>query len=92
MHILIGIVLGVALLYFWLVGHWFARVLTFLIVVSLFFIFSIGFFGTAGLLGFVRIPVSIGVAWLISSGPTWYWRDRMRTIAAAETRSLHPAG
>jgi hypothetical protein len=30
MHILIGGVLALALLYFWLLGHWFARVVTFL--------------------------------------------------------------
>jgi hypothetical protein len=26
MHILIGLVLALVLLYYWLVGHWFARV------------------------------------------------------------------
>jgi hypothetical protein len=35
MHSLIGLLLGVALLYFWLIGHWFARVLVFLMVAVL---------------------------------------------------------
>jgi hypothetical protein len=35
MHILIGLAAAVALLYFWLVGHWFARVLVFLMLVVL---------------------------------------------------------
>jgi hypothetical protein len=30
MHFLVGLILAVVLLYFWLVGHWFARVLVFL--------------------------------------------------------------
>jgi hypothetical protein len=32
MHILIGLAVAVALLYFWLIGHWFARVLVFLLL------------------------------------------------------------
>ena len=36
MHVLIGLCLGVALLYFWLLGHWFARILAFLIFAALF--------------------------------------------------------
>ena len=31
MHILIGLGIAVVLLYFWLIGHWFARVLVFLL-------------------------------------------------------------
>ena len=29
MHIIIGVGAAIALLYFWLIGHWFARVLVF---------------------------------------------------------------
>lgn len=36
MHILIGLVLACGLLYFWLAGNWFARVLTFLPLAVLF--------------------------------------------------------
>ena len=32
MPILIGLALAAALLYFWLIGHWFARVLMFLLL------------------------------------------------------------
>jgi hypothetical protein len=31
-HIILGLALGAALLYFWLVGHWFARVLVWLLL------------------------------------------------------------
>jgi hypothetical protein len=30
MHIIVGLILALTLLYFWLLGHWFARVVTFL--------------------------------------------------------------
>src|ERR1700733_1267971 len=35
MHIIFGICLGLALLYFWLIGHWFARVVVFLMLVAI---------------------------------------------------------
>jgi hypothetical protein len=31
-HIIVGLLLAIALLYFWLIGHWFARVLVFLVL------------------------------------------------------------
>jgi hypothetical protein len=40
MHIIIGLAAAVALLYFWLSGHWFARVLAFLLFATV-----IGFIG-----------------------------------------------
>ena len=30
MHIIVGLLLAIALLYFWLIGHWFGPVLVFL--------------------------------------------------------------
>lgn len=82
MHILLGLAMGVALLYFWLIGHWFARILTFLaFVVVLFFVFTETSRGTA------EPPPEIAVwmfamiiAWLIASLPTYYWRHRMRRL------------
>ena len=34
-HIMVGVLLAIALLYFWLIGHWFARVLEFLMFAPL---------------------------------------------------------
>ena len=42
MHIIIGVGAALALLYFWLIGHWFARVVMFLVLVVL-----LGFSGAA---------------------------------------------
>jgi hypothetical protein len=36
MRILVGLVLALVLLYFWLLGHWFARVVMFLALAALF--------------------------------------------------------
>lgn len=42
MHILIGICLAVALLFYWLVGHWVARVLVFLALAAIGVLFGVG--------------------------------------------------
>ena len=72
---------GIALLYFWLLGHWFARVLVFL-GLTLCAAF-------AGLFANVRGDVSAGVAvfiigavvaWLLASGPIIYWRNRLGIV------------
>ena len=35
MHLIVGLVFGLVLLYFWLLGHWFARVVMFLVLAGL---------------------------------------------------------
>jgi hypothetical protein len=55
MHILIGLALAVALLYFWLVGHWFARALVFLLF-ALAFGFALGGAMSGGNFGGPAIP------------------------------------
>jgi hypothetical protein len=87
MHIPIGLIVGAALLYGWLVGFWFARVLTFLV-----FTFIIG------ALVLVRDDLSppaplilciLGgvAAWFVSGLPTYYWRRRARMFRAVATGS-----
>jgi hypothetical protein len=77
MHILIGLVVVAALLYFWLVAHWFARVLMFLLLgVG-------GFFGGGAITGTLPSSVILGVlgivaAWYVAGIPTYYWQRRNR--------------
>lgn len=79
MEMLIGLAMSAALLYFWLLGHWFARVLVFL--------------GLAGVSGFAGLIVGstnsnagagvtigllgLGAAWVVAALPTFYWRRRI---------------
>ena len=78
-HALLGLALVLVLLYFWLLGHWFARILTFLM------------FGAAGtLLALVlkhgdnpgpeiaAIVIGFVGGWFIASLPTYYWRYELR--------------
>ncbi len=89
MHILAGLVLAIVLLYGWLVGHWFARVLAFLI-------FSAGL-GTLGAVlvangipdvtgaQIVAAAICGGIAgWFVAALPTYYWRKRQRELLEAE--------
>jgi hypothetical protein len=81
MVILVGVALGVALLYFWLVGHWFARVLMALVLTI-----PLGWIGASILGSAVQLPTDttapavvgliLGViaAWPIASIPVWIRR------------------
>ncbi|HKP26531.1 MAG TPA: hypothetical protein VJV39_21865 [Dongiaceae bacterium] len=74
MEMLIGLAMGAALLYFWLIGHWFARVLVFLGLAGV-----AGFVGLIaghepGPLGIIVGLSGIGLAWLVAEIPTFYWR------------------
>jgi hypothetical protein len=88
MHILIGLVLGCALLYFWLVGHWFARVLVFLPMIFLFGFIVVGIASdghAASSIGFAVSITGVVLAWPISSIPIWYHaRDRTSAAVSAE--------
>jgi hypothetical protein len=68
MELMIGAGLALALLYFWLLGHWFARVVTFLA-------FGAGFVAELAciVLGFVA-------GWFVASLPTYYWRHQFRQM------------
>lgn len=83
MHILIALILAPALLYFWLIGHWFARVLAFLVFAAAFgvggaLLTSAGAtYPNAGLPGLVIGGI---VAWFVAGIPTYYWRHRMNLL------------
>lgn len=69
---LIGAALGLAMLYFWLIGQWFARV-----VMSLFFAVSaILMAGGDAQYGWITLLVIGGGGWLIASAPTWFYRRK----------------
>jgi uncharacterized membrane protein HdeD (DUF308 family) len=79
MHIIIGIAAAVALLYYWLLGHWFARILTTIVFVPLFFF--IGMVSIMVLTDQKDMPASFAfgiigavLAWPAASAPVWYWR------------------
>jgi hypothetical protein len=84
MHILIGLAMGVALLYFWLIGHWFARVLVFLMLACA------GFVGGAALTNISPNAPPAGIiicgligaalAWPIAGLPVYYWRHHIRAM------------
>jgi hypothetical protein len=80
MHVLIGLGAAVALLYFWLLGHWFARVLVFL-----FLVLCAGYVGLivnkdgdgAAIAGTVVFIIGAILSWPIASIPIVYWRHRL---------------
>lgn len=87
MHILIGICLALGLLYAWLIGWWFARVLVFL---------ELGVLGTIGGYGIgsqsdVVAGVLLGIGfvalgWVLASLPVYYWRQRLGLTVSEPTR------
>ena len=85
-YILIGLVLVLTLLYFWLQGHWFARIVMFLPLACAGFAaglatVGLGIYGGAGmpltpeLLGGA---IGAAVAWPIASLPIYYYRREYR--------------
>jgi hypothetical protein len=86
MHIIIGLAAGVALLYFWLIGHWFARVLVVLLFVPL---VAIGGFAAcsqipsateAGRMAVATIGGGMGavLGWYLAGVPVYYWRWQIK--------------
>jgi len=83
MAILIGGVLALVLLYFWLLGHWFARVVMLIIFAAL-MAYSGAVLMVAGsgqpnpggaVFGAVLGAV---LAWPVSGLPIYYWRSKVR--------------
>jgi len=81
MHILIGLAMALALLYFWLLAHWYARILMFLVMAA-----ALGA-GGAGLGslkqdgGFATVViglVGIGLAWPLAGIPVYRQRHQIR--------------
>jgi hypothetical protein len=79
MQILTGLIFVLALLYFWPIGHWFARVVTFLVPAML--LGGVGWLVTGGyglpsLFGFL---VGATLVWPVSGIPIYCYRARGRT-------------
>lgn len=90
-----ALLLILALFYFWLIGHWFARILMFPIFVAVFGLASLWLYGQvpdhggSGLqliVGGFGLALSTYGAWEISGVPVVYWRRRAVVMAAAEKR------
>ena len=85
MEILIGLALGAVLLYFWLIGHWFARVLVFLLLGAVTFV-TVAYitqdpkYPTAGV---IYGLLAAGLAWPVASLPIYYWRHQAREYLSA---------
>jgi hypothetical protein len=96
--VIISLLLGVILLWAWLLGHWFARVLVCIILVLAFGALggACGNGEPAAQIIFVLIGASVG--WAIGSVPVWYWRglprlnDTERRDIARQAQLLEPHG
>ena len=79
MHILIGLIVAAALLYGWLVGFWFARVLMFLLLVGVSFVASLAS-GSPPTALVIALCAAIPL-WFVAGLPTYYWQRRNRLWA-----------
>jgi hypothetical protein len=80
MHIIIAVAAGVALLYFWLLGHWFARVLVFLLCL-----------GVGLILADLPALIFLGVVgWFGGGIPLYVRRHQARKLQKAIARSFEP--
>lgn len=88
MEILAGLSLAAFALYAWLVGHWFGRVVAFLIPsllwTGLAFLFWTEKGGPHGVT-FVIWIMALGGTWIVSGLPQWYWQRREREFYKATT-------
>ena len=83
--VLLGLVLGAGVLYAWLLGHWFGRVLMFL--------------ACGGFLAFIAVAIrdgqpdallfvagALAIGWVIASIPMWARQRSIPDISFNETR------
>lgn len=84
MEILIGLAVAAALLYFWLIGHWFARVLVFLGLAPTIFVvlLATSHYSETAAAGAIIIAGSLGLAlaWPLAGLPVYYWRHRIKLM------------
>lgn len=82
MHILVGLVLAAVLLFVWLIGHWFARVLAFLLLGVVFGLsgaFMAGIDGPpAHNHGIAGALLGLVLAWILSGIPKYVHAHRAR--------------
>lgn len=81
MHILVGLLLATALLYFWLIGHWFARVLVFLLLGAAGFVIG-AISGHDAPASIIFGVAGVAIAWYVAALPTWYWRHKIEQMLA----------
>jgi hypothetical protein len=83
MPLLFGLAMAVALLYFWLIGHWFARVLMTALTVPLGAVLMMALFATGPVtgwgLGFGAILGAV-VGWMFARWPTTYYEGLERQM------------
>ena len=80
MELIIGLVLGAALLYFWLLGHWFARVLVFPLFAG-----CLAFFAALThdpVACYAILLAALLAAWFLAGLPIYYRRYRFRQWCA----------
>jgi hypothetical protein len=87
---LIWVGVFLALFYRWLCGGWFARVLMCMLLVVTFGV--VGMSASGKMLGDNPVQLLFGIAggfggWMAGSLPTWYWRERNKSLVAAENRN-----
>ncbi len=91
MEILIGLALAVALLYFWLIGHWFARILMGFLLVAAFLTVggTTASSSTDGNMAAILFGALAGgtLGWLAAGWPVYYWRAKARQHAAAAAKA-----
>jgi heme O synthase-like polyprenyltransferase len=80
-----ALLLILALFYFWLIGHWFARILMFPVFVAAFGLFSLWLYGQVPniVTGGFGVALSTWGAWQASGAPAAYWRRRAAIMAGA---------
>lgn len=74
---IVAVVVGLALLYLWLAGHWFGRVLAF-VAWGAAFTFLAGAIAEGR--GAIGIPLFLGGwvgAWFLAKAPSIYWNKRI---------------
>jgi len=82
MVVLVGLVLALVALYFWLIGHWFARIVRLpvcaIVSGSLFWLVTCSRMAHPDIVGGNAIAILFGLmtAWWISGIPARHWRKR----------------
>lgn len=95
MGTLTGLMIFCGLLYWWIIGHWFARILVTLalslslLYVALFLMEMNHAAAGARLLVALLLLCS---TWFIGGAPTYYWRHRMRFLREEQRRHIRAAG
>ncbi|HXT81386.1 MAG TPA: hypothetical protein VN702_17610 [Acetobacteraceae bacterium] len=88
MVILAGLMLGAAVLYVWLLGHWFGRVLMFLACGAFltFIVVAIGGRNSDAAPLLLFLAVALAISWAIASIPMWVRQRSIPDIAFNDDR------